>query len=122
MRATAGRPSRCCSRSIRATGRRRPAATRYWATYGTLRPPGKTAATSTLRCARELGDLDRALALATLAGSGDVGALRWACDLRDLLAGHRAEAEALNDHERGALARVFDDILPSRSGARRRRG
>ena len=75
-----------------------------------------------LRCARELGDLDRALALATLAGSGDVGALRWACGLRDLLAAHREEAEALNDHERGALARVFDDVLPSRSGARRRRG
>jgi hypothetical protein len=75
-----------------------------------------------LRCARELPDLDRALALATRAGSAEVGPLRWACSLRDLLASHRAEAEALNEQERGALARAFDDALPSRSGARRRRG
>jgi len=75
-----------------------------------------------LRCARELPDLDRALALAVRTGSDEASALRWACSLRDLLSGHRAEAEGLNEHERGALARAFDDALPSRSGARRRRG
>jgi hypothetical protein len=79
-------------------------------------------AESALRCARELPDLDRALALATRAGSSDAVALRWACELRDLLSGRRAEADGLNDHERGALARIFDDVLPARSGARRRRG
>lgn len=75
-----------------------------------------------LRCARELPDLDRALALATRAGTADAPALRWACELRDLLIARRAEADGLNEHERGALARVFDDALPARSGARRRRG
>jgi hypothetical protein len=75
-----------------------------------------------LRCAREQPDLDRALALADRAGAPEAAALRWACALRDALSGRRAEAEALNDHERGALARVFADALPARSGARRRRG
>ncbi|MBK6533833.1 MAG: hypothetical protein IPF99_30880 [Deltaproteobacteria bacterium] len=73
-------------------------------------------AESALRCARELPDLDRALALATRAGSGDAAALRWACELRDLLSGRRAEADGLNDHERGALARTFDDCCPRAAG------
>jgi hypothetical protein len=75
-----------------------------------------------LRCAREASDLDRALALADRAGAAEAPALRWACALRDQLEGHRADAEALNDHERSLLARVFGDVLPARSGARRRRG
>ncbi len=75
-----------------------------------------------LRCAREVPDLDRAVALATRTRAAEVPALQWAVALRDLLAARPAEAEQLNDHERSALARALDDALPSRSGARRRRG
>ena len=75
-----------------------------------------------LRCAREVPDLDRALVLATAPRSAETPALEWAVALRDLLAARPAEADQLNDHERSTLARALDDALPSRSGARRRRG